>query len=399
MMNREMNKAQPFFQANFLAQTTQRLIGSKIAFASIASAEFIIEEASNNFASILRANPADPLVNQLLSDILYELAGMESYIYDVLSADELGVYHLERVNRQLPNGETIYLDYTLTQQDEYPSNFLLMVEDTTEFGRLEQSIIQERNELRLAKQQLATSNAELRKLAHLKSLFFSMAAHDLRAPIMVIRGYSELLASMLNRDQLDMLSENNRDALEFIETVGVQSNWLDNIIHNILDLNQIENNRLRLDKTRCDINSLLDETVKMIEPMAKLNQQQLTAELPDELYFIDGDPQRIQQIMQNLIGNAIKYTPPMGQVCVKLSASAEEVCVAVSDTGRGMPPNQLSDIFDLYYRTDSARESSIKGTGLGLYIVSTLVKAHGGKIQATSELGKGSTFTFWLPRA
>ena len=103
--------------------------------------------------------------------------------------------------------------------------------------------------------------------------------------------------------------------------------------------------------------------------------------------------------MQNLIGNAIKYTPPMGQVCVKLSASAEEVCVAVSDTGRGMPPNQLSDIFDLYYRTDSARESSIKGTGLGLYIVSTLVKAHGGKIQATSELGKGSTFTFWLPRA
>lgn len=391
----QMDKEQSSFETIFLGQTTQKLIAHKIAFAKI-SADFVVEETSENFCAILHESPSFPIVGQFLSELLYELAGIESFVRQIL--DKLEVYRLERVNRQLPNGETIYLDYTLAAQDAHATSFLLMIEDATQFGRLEQSIIQERNELRLAKQQLATSNAELRKLAHLKSLFFSMAAHDLRAPIMVIRGYSDILASMFHRDQLALLSENSDDALEFIQTIRVQSNWLDNIIHNILDLNQIENNRLRLDTVACDINSLIEETITMIKPMATLNQQQLLLESPKELYIINADPQRIQQTMQNLIGNAIKYTPPNGRVTVKLTASAEQVRVDVSDTGRGILPNQLGDIFELYYRTDTARESSIKGTGLGLYIVRTLIQAHGGKIEATSELNKGSTFSFWLPR-
>ncbi len=387
-----------------LRDAVHKRLSQNFAYARIA-ADLVIQETSDNFNLILQSKPEKIYTGVLLTELFWEFIGAENYL-EKIRQDPFRSYKIERINRHNPrNDKTVYLNLQLSPLEE--DDFLLLIEDDSEFGQLEQTLVQERNELRLAQQQLATANFRLRQLDHLKSLFFSMAAHDLRSPLMVIHGYADLIHYLVNEDLPNELLLNKIDANstlaevnDYLDVIRVQTSWLENIIHNLIDLNCIDGDKLHLDVVERDLNDFVNETVDIMRPMAKLNTLTLVANIPETTNIVSIDPQRVGQILQNLIGNAIKYTPEGGEIHVTVRPDIENgVDVAIIDNGRGMTETQLENVFQLYYRTDDARRSDIRGSGLGLFIVRTLVEAHKGRVDVKSALGEGSAFSFWLPYA
>jgi signal transduction histidine kinase len=221
-----------------------------------------------------------------------------------------------------------------------------------------------------------------------------MAAHDIRTPLIVIRGYAELLTAIL---QGETKGADRADIQQYLTTISVQTDWLDTIINNILGLDQIENDQLVLHEVACNLNDIVIATAAVMAGTTQLNEQDLRVSLPETQAIVKGDPQRLQQILHNLIGNAVKYTPRGGLIEVDLILDSAEAVITVADNGFGIAPEQQIHVFDLYYRTARAQHSMVKGTGLGLFIVKTLVEAHGGSIVVHSEVGQGTEFTVRLP--
>lgn len=361
---------------------------------AIVSTELKIIHCSADFGRFLPENTAQ-IEGSLLTSLFAEFIGSEPYLRALLhNPDEH--YAIKRVNRTARDDSVHYLDLELTGFDpQRPElGWLFTIRDTTEVGRLEQSLIQERNQLRLARRELALVNRELSRLDQLKTIFLSMAAHDIRAPLTVIRGYVEILTSMAEINPVDIDFD---EFAAFLNTIRVQTDWLDNIINNILGLDQIENDQLVLHIVPCDLNSIIMDMCDMMQATAKLNQRTLTCSPADHSVIIPGDHQRLQQILQNVIGNGIKYNQTGGKVHISLSTSPEFAILTVTDNGVGIAQDQLPHIFELYYRTESAQKSQVRGTGLGLFIVKTLVEAHKGTIEVKSTIKSGTTFTICLP--
>lgn len=344
-----------------------------------------------NLGAVLRSATTG-LIGQALEDVFLEFIGAESELQRILVGAQTH-YKLERINRTSDAGEMLYFDFEVLRPPAWENEgLLLMVRDTTAFGRLEQALVQERNDLRLAQHELARANSDLHKLDRLKSLFLSMAAHDLRAPVAIIHAYADLLLNPL--DNTSELSDITRPLVQIVQ---VQAQWLDNLINNILDLDQIESNRLVLDCTPCALEAIVSETVRNLQPMALLNEQSLKLELPGHPVLVDGSPRRLRQIVQNLVGNAVKYVGAGGQIEVRLAAENASAYLTIRDNGPGISPEAQARLFQLYYRAEDSQLSRVGGTGLGLYIVKTLTEAHGGAVSVISQPGQGATFSVRLP--
>jgi signal transduction histidine kinase len=217
-----------------------------------------------------------------------------------------------------------------------------------------------------------------------------MVAHDLRTPLGAIGGYAALLLDELAA----ALSEDQRDSLAAIAALAERLNGL---IENVLDLDQIEQGRLVLHKRACDLNQLVREIVQTLAPPLALRRLALELVLTEPAVTLEADPARLLQILHNLLSNAIKYSNDGGQIQVSTGREAAEAVVTVADTGLGMTEAQLANLFRLYYRTDNARLSKVAGTGLGLYIVRTLVELHGGRVAVASQPGQGTRVSVYLP--
>lgn len=373
-----------------LEQAAQR-----IAYIHLAP-DLVVRAVTANLEQLLGIKPVW-VIGRPLTETLYQFVGAEAYILDVLRG-VLPVYRVERINLILPDQSAHYFDFevnrfTPTQPED---GLLISLEDTTHLGQLEQALVQERNELRLVQLELARTHEALKRTHELKSIFLSLAAHDLRSPLVTIRGYAELLAT-----HLDSLTDLDQDEIipRCLNTIRVQSDWLDHIINNVIELDQIEQQQLNLHFALCHLNQIVEETVAVMEPMSLLYEQTMTVELPPENIFIHGAHARLRQMLQNLIGNAIKYTPPGGRVRVRLTGDHDTATLEVSDTGCGIAPEALPNIYQLYYRSADAQKSRVRGAGLGLYIVKNLVEAHRGRIEVASVLNQGATFTVHLPRS
>ncbi len=216
-----------------LLQEVQLQFSDRIAYAHL-SAEYIVLEYSANWCTIIPQKAKMPSVGDQLLDYFPEFYGLQKSIEQELSSTSR-LFRLERIN--LDDGPNViaYFDFTFVPYGD-EGEMIITIEDMTGFGRMEQSLVQERNELRLARRDLGILNEELKRLDRLKSVFFSMAAHDLRSPLMTVRGYSDLLAMMVRHS---MEVEVQEQALDFLETITVQADWLDRIINNILYLNKI----------------------------------------------------------------------------------------------------------------------------------------------------------------
>lgn len=246
------------------------------------------------------------------------------------------------------------------------------------------------NELATVQRELTKKNLELEQVNQLKNQFLGMAAHDLRNPIGAIRSFSSLLLDT----ELVLPPEQQR---LFLERIRASSEFMLALINDLLDLAAIESGQLRLDARELDIARLVRENVELNRALAKDKQVAITLDLPDALPSVVADSSKVDQILNNLIGNAVKFTAPGTSVAVQARAGDDGVWLSITDHGPGIPANEVATIFKPFQRGTPKGTAGERSTGLGLAIVKRLVDGHGGRLVCESEVGRGTTFSVWLP--
>ncbi len=228
-----------------------------------------------------------------------------------------------------------------------------------------------------------------RELEHLKDDFMSTVSHELRTPLFSIQGFVQI---MLEDETLDPPTRN-----EFLNIIQQQAVQLGQMVNNLLDLSKFDEGKLELERKPVPMLDLIHQTTLRLQGFAHRQKVKLTTQLPPLLPPIVGDAVRLEQVLTNLIGNAIKFTDSEGEVKVSAQTTETELQVQVKDTGIGIPTEALERIFSRYYQVEDKSERSARGSGLGLHIAQRIIKGHGGRIWAESEAGQGSTFCFTLP--
>jgi putative tryptophan/tyrosine transport system substrate-binding protein len=252
------------------------------------------------------------------------------------------------------------------------------------YGKLEKKVEDRTREL-------AFANERLKELDRMKSDFVSHVSHELRTPLTAIKGAVDLIL----REVAGPLSEKQ---VHYLTRVRSNTQHLTGLINDLLDLSKIESGRIEVKSSRVSLNGLVREVVEALRPVAAEKVIALEATIREPSIRVWADRDKINQVLMNLIGNAIKFTPVQGRVTVSASKNDEEnVQVSVSDTGPGVPPDERGKIFAKFYRVAETNGENSKGTGLGLAIAKALVELHGGKIWVESEEGGGSKFSFTLP--
>lgn len=233
---------------------------------------------------------------------------------------------------------------------------------------------------------------KLKELDELKDGFVSSVSHELRSPLSAIDGYCDYLLDGLAKNYT---KEKQEKSLRIIKDATIR---LTNFINNILDVAKMKAGKFELRRTPVNVKDLAHEIVSLFESLAANQQKTLVVDDREMLPPVDGDPEKIKQVITNLIGNALKFTKEGSRITVGARlASPQFVEMWIADTGVGMPQEALGKIFDKFYQVKESDMKKPKGTGLGLAIVAEIVKLHGGKIWAESVPGEGSTFRFTLP--
>lgn len=236
--------------------------------------------------------------------------------------------------------------------------------------------------------ELEKANGELERASHLKSEFLAMVSHEFRTPLTSIMTFTELLlggaAGKLNPDQQEYLTD-----------VMDSSQRLLQMINDLLDLTRLEAGKIKLFQEVMAVPDVVQDAVKTMTPLAEKKQIDLSLSVASPVPLVMADPLRITQVLFNLLGNAIKFTPEGGRVTVRVREQGAEVEVAVADTGIGISPADQAKIFEAFRQAGAQRP---EGSGLGLAVASSLVELHGGRIWVESEPERGSTFFFTLPR-
>ena len=240
---------------------------------------------------------------------------------------------------------------------------------------------------------LERANEELMKIDEMKSEFISVASHELRTPLTAIKSAVQLVLE-------GKTGEINENQKKFLSIAERNINRLASIVNNLLDLSRIESGKIRMKPEEMDLRGAIEFTLLSLKAQADGKSTQLTMDVKEELPSVYADGEKVAQILTNLIGNAIKFTPQGGTVSLSAKPFGEDrqmVAVSVRDSGVGIPEDQLDRIFDKFYQVEDCLGHSVEGMGLGLAITKGLVEAHHGKIWVESEVGKGSVFTFTLP--
>ncbi|MGA8941133.1 MAG: phosphate regulon sensor histidine kinase PhoR, partial [Thermoactinomyces sp.] len=228
----------------------------------------------------------------------------------------------------------------------------------------------------------------IRRLEQLRKDFVANVSHELKTPITSIRGFAETL--------LDGAMEDADTSREFLRIIHEESLRLQRLIGDLLDLTQIESKQTPLKVSKVPVASLLQSVRKMVQDQVESKGQSLSVEM-DHPFEVEVDKDRLRQILLNLLSNAMNYTPQGGQIKVRATKSSSHFCLEISDTGIGIPEQDLPRIFERFYRVDKARARDSGGTGLGLAIVKHLVEEHHGHIDVKSKVGEGTTFTLTFP--
>jgi signal transduction histidine kinase len=228
----------------------------------------------------------------------------------------------------------------------------------------------------------------LQESERLKDEFFALVSHELRTPLTSIIGYLELVL-----DDEDDLSP---DARRFLEVVERNAQRLLRLVGDMLFLAQVEAGRLSLESTTVDLERVTADAVEAARPAAERAGVELVL-ASDPVRAITGDRDRCGQMLDNLISNALKFTPGEGRVEVRLTDGGDRAVVEVADTGTGIPADEQRHLFDRFFRASTATRAAIPGAGLGLTIVKTIVEGHGGTVRLTSREGEGTTVRLELP--
>jgi two-component system, OmpR family, phosphate regulon sensor histidine kinase PhoR len=232
---------------------------------------------------------------------------------------------------------------------------------------------------------------ELRNLERVRTDFVANASHELKTPITAIRGLSETVVGDTEVDRATLM--------HFMERIHAQSIRLSQLVGDLMTISRLESDQDVTDFTLINFGELVNRAIAAAQSALESKQHHLSVMLPESKLEVFGDRQNLSQLVDNLVDNAIKYTPEKGQIKVRVKLLAGEAVLEVEDSGIGISPQYQHRVFERFYRVDKARSQSLGGTGLGLSIVKNIAERHSGNVSVISQLGRGSTFIFRMPAA
>lgn len=232
---------------------------------------------------------------------------------------------------------------------------------------------------------------ELRRLETLRREFVANVSHELKTPLTAICG---LVETLLDDAQMDQDTQRR-----FLDKVQRQADRLATLVRDLLTLSRVEAEEATIERTRLDLREPILDSLRGLQATAEEKKITLEHSAPEGIVPVSGERETLRQAVDNLLDNAVKYTPAGGRVWLRLRVEGSTAVVEVEDTGIGIEPRDQARVFERFYRVDKARSRELGGTGLGLSIVKHVALAHGGEVSVTSALGKGSTFVIRLPLA
>ncbi len=239
--------------------------------------------------------------------------------------------------------------------------------------------------------ELTRAVEELKRVSKRKSDFVSAVSHELRTPLTSIKGYASILLSK-------SLGEIPLPIQERLKKINRHSDELVHMINDLLDISRLESGRTTLKRQPHNLKELVDSIIDLLSMQIKNKSLTLSVDIPPDIKVLV-DRSQVERVFVNLIGNAIKFTPEKGTICLRAKLINDSVQVDVIDTGIGIPKEARETIFEEFYRVDNPINEKVKGTGLGLSLVKNIIEVHRGRIWVESQLGVGSTFSFLLPTA
>jgi len=309
---------------------------------------------NNSAINMLKIDSEDILLSPLL-----EILGLdEEYTFDQL------LHQRESINIQIQNGKEIIVlraHFSVIQKEAgFVNGLIVVLHDVTELEKVEN----ERRE------------------------FVANVSHELRTPLTTMRSYLEALAEGAWKDETI--------APAFLEVTQTETERMIRLVNDLLQLSKMDSKDYKLTKEWINLSQFYNRIIDRFE-MSKNQNVKFVRQIADNDIFVEIDSDKLTQILDNIISNALKYSPEGGTVTFKVTELGEQVLISISDQGMGIPKNNLHRIFERFYRVDKARSRELGGTGLGLAIAKEMVNAHGGEIWAESEEGKGTTIFFTLP--
>lgn len=269
-------------------------------------------------------------------------------------------------------------------------SILLATSITRKLRQREDEIVSLKESLLKKSTELEKINQRLRNLDRIRNTFLQIASHDLRTPIIAVTNYLETIIGGYVQDEeqqkkmLQRALERDYELIRFIKTM--------------LDVTRMERGKIVIEKEEVDLNNVIQKSINDIKQMAAEKEIEIMLNMPKKMPKIEGSAEKLHQVFNNLLNNAIKFTEPMGTVYVVVKdQNNRNILTEVIDTGKGIPPEDINHIFDEFYQTGDILTRK-EGAGLGLAIVKNIVKAHKGKIWVESEVGKGTKFSFTLPK-
>lgn len=338
-------------------------------------------------------NPAvekirDIKLENVLGQSILKCHPMESHskvlqIIKDLKSDQVKGRH--RMNIQMLGGK--FYDNTYSAVWGPKNKFLGVVVVSQEVTKRKQA----EDELKEALRKLEIANEELRRIDQMKDDFLSNVSHELKTPMISVMGY----IGMILKEKVGSLTEQQR---KFLEISYKNLLKLGKNIDNLLDLAELGIQKESWIFEPIDLVKVIEFSCSTVEPLAKEHQIHLEANLPPEPVKIFGVEDKLNQLFDNLLTNAIKYNRQGGKICVSLDHDSEFVFTRITDTGVGISHQSLKEVFTRHFQEKTKPLGNAKGLGIGLSLVQEIVKLHQGEIQIESELGKGTTFTVMLPK-
>jgi PAS domain S-box-containing protein len=245
----------------------------------------------------------------------------------------------------------------------------------------------EREQL-LAREQVAL--AEAQEALHLRDVFLSVAAHELKTPLTSLLGNAQLLQRRLEREGLLVGPH-----AKLTQVIVEQVHRLNKMVVALLDVSRIATGQLSIEAEVVDLCALAQRIVDEVQPA--LDKHTVQSQIPEETVLIDGDELRLEQVLHNLVANAIKYSPEGGPVVVRVERDGDQARIMVRDRGMGIPKTDQPQLFERFYRASNAHAKHLGGMGVGLFVVKEIVGLHGGTVEVSSTEGEGSTFIVTMP--
>lgn len=364
--------------------------------------QFSLEDVvrfANDIVIVTEAYPLDPpgpkivYVNQAFTNLTgftpEEVIGKTPRILQGPESDpHTRAFIRSALDRQEPF-RTVIVNYAKSGRKYWLDINLIPLKDktgkVTHFAAIERDLTDIKN----AEEEIRQKNKELEELNETKNKFLGMASHDLRNPLHTIQSFSQILED-------GMVGDINAEQKDMLGSIYNASKFMQALLENLLDISKIESGKIELDKQVRDFNLTVKQQVKLQQLLAKKKQIALHMNL-GEIPLVRFDQNAIMQVLGNLIGNAIKFSPPDSSIYVATEHAGDRICCSVRDEGPGLSQKDQELLFKEFQRLSAKPTGGEKSTGLGLAIVKKLVHLHNGQVGARSTLGKGTTFFFSLP--